>query len=216
MAESILWELTKLRRHMGGTKGVLFYVFGVLLLGILAPWYLGFDFVDVPVLLTYACLSLLRPAEPSRRREWLLAKVGAGALYGWISTIFILALAIASLRLALGRFLPPPALLAAGLALLSLAVSLFAAAVAAAVAMGARGAKHAKRNLRQGLLLLLVILIYLSRLSGSRQRRLALPTTGAGFVEFAVVTSIGLAGVSLGLLRLALTRSEPEEIHLNI
>jgi len=234
MAESILWELTKLPRHMGGTKGVAFYVFGVVLLGVLAPWYLGFDFADVPVLVIYACLSLLlvppvvaesvageseralRPAEAARVREWLLAKVGAGALYGCISTVFILALAIASLRLALGRFLPPPALLAAGLALISLAVSFFAAAVGAAVAMGARSPKHAKRDLRQGLLLLLVFLIFFCRLSGAWKRRLALPTTGAGFVEFAVVTSIGLTGVSVGLLRLALTRSEPEEIHLNI
>jgi hypothetical protein len=210
------------------------YVLGVVLLGVLAPWYLGFDFVDVPVLVTYACLSLLlvppvvsesvageseralQPAEAVRRREWLLAKVGAGALYGWVSTVFILALAIASLRLALGRFLPPPALLAAGLGLVSLAVSFFAAALAAAVAMGARSSRHAKRTLRQGLLLLLVMLIYLSRLSGSWKRRLALPTTGAGFVEFAVVTSMALAGVSAGLLRLALRRSEPVEIHLNI
>lgn len=234
MAESILWELTKLRRHMGGTPGVSLYVLGVVLLGVLAPRYLGFDFVDVPVLVAYACLSLLlvppvvsesiageseralRPAGAAQRREWLLAKVGAGALYGWISTNLTLALAIASLRLALGRFLPPPAPLAAGLALISLAVSFFAAALAAAVATGARSSKHAKRNLRQGLLLLLVIWIYLARLSGSWKRRLALPATGVGFVEFALVTSIGLVGVSMGLLRLALTRSEPQEIHLNI
>ena len=234
MAESILWELTKLRRHMGGTAGVALYVLGVVLLGIVAPRYLGFDFVDVPVLVTYACLSLLlvppvvaesvageteralRPAAAGQRREWLLAKVGAGTLYGWASTVFILALAIASLRLALGRFLPPPPLLAAGLGMISLAASFFAAAAAAAVATGARSSRDAKRNLRQGMLLLLVLLIYFSRLSGVWQRRLALPATGSGFVKFAVVTAIALAGVSVGLLKLALSRTEPAEIHLNI
>jgi hypothetical protein len=234
MGENILWELTKLRRHMGGTVGVSLYVLGLLVFGVLAPRFLSFDFVDVPVLVTYACLSLLlvppvvaesvagegeralRPSEAARRREWLFAKVGAGAVYGWISTVLVLALGITSLRLVVGRFLLPPPALAVGLALVSLAASFFAASVAAAVAMGARSAKDAKRSLRQGMLLLLVLLIYFSRLSGSWKRRLALPDTGAGFVEFAIVTSVGLVGVSVGLLRLALTRSEPEEVHLNI
>ncbi len=234
MGENILWELTKLRRHMGGAAGVVLYVTGVVVLGVLAPWYLGFDFVDLPILLTYACLPLLlvapvvaesvagesertlKPAEAGQRRAWLSGKVGAGALYGWISTIFILALAITSLRLAVGRFLPPPAPLAVGLVLVSLATLFFAASLAAAVAMGARSARDAKRAIRQGLLLLLVFLIYFSRLSGSWKRHLAIPATGAGFVEFAFVVSLGLAGVSVILLRVALNRSEPVELRLNI
>lgn len=234
MGENILWELTKLHRHMGGTAGVVLYVVGVVVLGVLAPWYLGFDFVNLPILLTYACLPLLlvtpvlaesvageserslKPAEAVQRRAWLSGKVGAGALYGWISTMFILALAIASLRLAMGRFLPPPPSLAVGLVLVSLASSFFAGSLAAAVAMGARSARDAKRTIRQGLLLLLVLLIYFSRLSGSWKRRFAIPATGAGFLEFAFVVSVGLAGASLILLRVALNRSEPSEIRLNI
>jgi hypothetical protein len=234
MGENILWELTKLRRHMGGTVGLVLYVTGVVVLGVLAPWYLGFDFVNLPILLTYACLPLLlvapvvaesvageseralKPAEPSQRPAWLSGKIGAGALYGWISTMFILALAIASLRLAAGRFLPPPVPLAVGLVLISLATSFFAASLTAAVAMGARSAGDAKRGIRQGLLLLLVLLILFSRLSGSWKRHFAIPATGAGFLEFAFVVSLGLAGVSVILLRVALNRAEPAEIRLNI
>jgi hypothetical protein len=219
---------------MGGPAGLSLYALAVIVLGILAPWYLSFEFVSVPVLVTYACLPLLlvtpvvaesvaaeseravRPADTAQMRAWLYGKVGAGALYGWVSAVAILALAMASLCLAFGRPVAPPPATAAGLALISLAASVFAASLAAAVAVGARSARSAKRAMRQGLLLLLVLVIYFSRLSGSWKRRLALPTTEAGLLEFAAVVFVVLACISFALCTVALKRSEPAEIHLNL
>src|SRR5580700_1969532 len=108
MGASVLWELARLRRYMGGAVGVAFYVLGVTLLGIVAPWYLGFAFLELPALLIYACLPCLfvppvlaesvagaserelRPSERAQRRDWLYGKIGAAAVYGWLSVVFIL------------------------------------------------------------------------------------------------------------------------------
>ena len=232
MHESILWELTKLRRHMGGTAGMAIYLMGVVLLGIIAPLYFGFAFLEVRVLLLYAFLPLLlappvvaesvagerelKPDTSAQRREWLYGKIGAGAVYGWLSVVVILVLAIVSLRVSLGSFLDLPMLFVAGLALVSLASALFAASLAATVSMGARSAKAAKRTMRQGLLLLLIVLLYLSRQPWAWMRRLAVPETGPAFLEFSVVISVVLVGFSAGLAKLALRSVESTEIRLNL
>jgi hypothetical protein len=232
MVDSILWELTKLRRHLGGTAGVSLYVLCVAVLGIVAPLYFGFALVEVRVLLMYACLPLLlvppvaaesvagerelKPETSVQRREWLNGKIGAGAVYGWLSVVVILALAMVSLRVSLGSFPDLPLLFVAGLTLVSLASSFFAACLAAAVAMGARSVKAAKRSMRQGLLLLLVVLLYLSRQPWAWVRRLAIPESGPSFLEFTVVLSIVLAGFSVGLAKLAMHSVESTEIHLNL
>ncbi len=232
MHESILWELTNLRRHMDGTSGVAVYGMGVVLLGILAPLYFGFAFLEVRVLLMYACLPMLlvppvvaesvagerelKPETSAQRREWLYGKIGAGSVYGWLSVVLILVLAVGSLRVSLGRFLDLPILFVAGLALLSAALSLFAASLAAAVAMGARSAKAAKRTLRQGLLLLLIVLLYLSRQPWAWTRRLAIPETGPAFLKFTFVISVVLVGFSVGLAKLAFHSVESTEIRLNL
>jgi hypothetical protein len=217
---------------MGGVAGVALFVLVVVVLGVIAPLYFSLGFMTLRVLLTYTCLPFLvvppivaesvagerelKPESRVQRRDWLYGKVGAGALYGWASVWFILALAIASLRASVGRFLPPSAPFGLGLVLLSLASSLFAAAFAAAVSMGARSVKGAKRTMRQGVLLLLIVVIFLWRQSWPWARRLAVPETGAGFLEFSVVISVVLAGFSAGLVRLALHASDTAEIRLNL
>jgi len=232
MGESILWELTKLRRHMGGTAGVSLYGLGAVVLGIVAPLYFGFALIEVRVLLMYACLPLLlappvvaesvagerqlKPETSAQRREWLNGKIGAGAVYGWVSVVVILGLALVSLRASLGTFPDLPLLFVAGLALVSLASSLFAASLAAAVAMGARSAKAAKRTMRQGLLLLLIVLLYLSRQPWAWTRRLAVPESGPGFLELSLVISVVLVGFSAGLAKLAMHSVESTEIRLNL
>jgi hypothetical protein len=232
MGESILWEFTKLRRHMGGTAGVSLYVLCVAVLGIVAPLYFGFALVEVRVLLMYACLPLLlappvvaesvagerelRPETSAQRREWLNGKIGAGAVYGWLSVVVILGLALLSLRVSLGGLPGIPMLFPVGLALVSLASSLFAACLAAAIATGARTAKAAKRTMRQGLLLVLIVLLYLSRQPWAWTRRFAIPESGPSFLEFTVVLSVVLVGFSVGLAKLALHSVEPTEIRLNL
>jgi hypothetical protein len=234
MGTNVLWELTKLRRHMGGTTGVAFYVLGVVVLGIAVPSYLRFEFLEVPALVIYACLPWLlvppvvaesiaseserefKPTEPGQRRDWLYGKVGAAVVYGWLSAMLILVLALMSLRLWAGRFLAPPMLVAVGLVLISMASAMFAASFAAAVSIGARSARGVKRGMRQGLLLLVVIFLYLSRQPWGWKRRFAVPETSRSFLELALVISIVLVGVSVGLVRLALHASEPAEIRLNL
>jgi len=232
MAENILWELTKLRRHMGGTSGVVLYLTGACVLGILAPWYFGLSFAEARVMLLYACLPLLltppvmaesvagerelKPESVTERRRWLNSKIGAGALYGWLSALIILAMVMASLRVSIGRFLELPLLFVAGLAIVSAAASVFAATLAAAVAMGARSAKAAKRTLRQGLLLLLIVLLYVSRQPWAWTRRLAIPENAPRFLEFSTVIAVVLTAFALALARLASHSVESSEIRLNL
>ena len=103
------------------------------------------------------------------------------------------------------------------LALMSLAVSVFAASISAAVSVRARSAKYAKRTLRQGFLLLLVLVIYYSRFMPVEWKlHVAVPGAVPGFTEFVVVISVTLLGLSGGLLKLALTRAEDTEIRLDI
>ena len=232
IAENIVWELTKLRRYMGGTAGAALYALGVAVLGIVAPLYFGFALVDVRVLLMYSCLSLLfappvvvesvagerelKPETSAQRREWLNGKIGAGAVYGWLSVVVIVVLVLASLRVSLGGLPDLPMSFVAGLGLVSLASSLLAACLAAAIATGARSAKAAKRAMRQGLLLLLIVLLYLSRQPWEWTHRLAIPESGPSFLEFTVVLSVVLTGFSAGLAKLAMHSAESTEIRLNL
>jgi hypothetical protein len=235
MRRAIMQELSQLPRRMGGRTGVLIYAFGLLALGILLPWHLSFDFLHAMVLLAYACLPALLvapvvaesfagdgerapiPATLEERRRSMYAKVAAGALYGWTSALVALVLGIATANLSFTRWILPPALLAIDLALMSMAVSVAAAGVAAAVSVRARSAKHAKRTLRQGFLLLLVLVVYYSRFMPVEwKRRVTVPEALSGFTEFTVVISVALLGLSGGLLKLALTRADDTEIRLNL
>ncbi len=234
MGASVVWELTRLRRYLGGTTGVAVYVLGVLALGIVAPLYLRFAFVELPALLVYACLPWLfvppvmaeslasdserelRPSAAAQRREWLYGKVGAAAVYGCASAVLILVLALLSLRVFTGRSLIPPVPFAFGLLLISASSALLAASFAAALSTGARSARSVKRAMRQGLLLLVVILLFVSRQPWSWKRRFALPETGQGFLEFALVVSVVFAAVSAALVRVVLHATEPVELRLNL
>lgn len=235
MRRAIMQELSQLPRRMGGTTGVLIYSFALLALGILLPWHLGFDFLDAMVLLAYACLPalLVAPlvaesfagdreraqvsAAVAERRQLMYAKVAAGALYGWISALVALVMGIATVGLSAARWILPPALLAIDLALISLAVSVSAASIAATVSVRARSAKYAKRILRQGFLLLLVLVIYYARFMPVEwKRHMTVPGAVSGFTEFVVVISVTLLGLSGGLLKLAFTRAEDTEIRLDL
>ena len=232
MGENVLWELTKLGRHMGSTAGVSLYGLGVVVLGVVAPLYFGLALIDVRALVAYAFLPLLfvppvmaesiagerelKPKTSGQRHEWLAGKIGAGAIYGWLSVVISLTLAIVSLRISRGRFPGLPLLFVCGLVLLSLASALFATSLAAAISISARNAKAAKRTIRQGLLLLLIVILFLSRQSWEWTRRFAIPETGPNFLEFAVVLSVVLVGFSLGLAKLASHSVDSTEIRLNL
>ncbi len=235
MRRAIAQEFSQLPRRMGGTAGVSMYAFALLALGVLLPWHLSFDFLDVTVLSAYACLPALLvapvvaesfagdrersqvPASVEELRQWLYAKVAAGALYGWISGVLAIVFGIATVSLSFARRIWPPAVLAIDLALMCLAVSIFTACISSAVSIRARTAKYAKRTLRQGFLLLLVIVIYYSRFMPVEwKRHVVIPGAVSGFTEFVAVVSIVLLGLSGGLLKLAFSRADDTEIRLNI
>jgi len=235
MRRAIMQELTQLARRMGGTTGMLIYAFALVALGVLLPWRLSFDFLDAMILLAYAWLPALIvapvvaesfagdreraqiPATYEERRQLLYARVTAGALYGWVSALLALVMGLATVNLSFTRWILPPPLLTFDLALMSLAVSVGAAGIAAAVSVKARSAKYAKRTLRQGFLLLLVLVIYYSRFMPVEwKRRVTVPEALPGFTEFVVVVSVVLLGLSADLIKLALNRGEDTEIRLNL
>lgn len=235
MLDAIFQELGALPRRMGGASGVLIYVFAFLALGILMPWRLGLEFFDVQVWLAYAALSMLvlapvvaesiagdreratMPAAGDARRKLLFARVAAGVFYGWSFALLLLAMGSATVRWSIGHAALPPTVICLDLALISLALSLFASAAAAAVSMGARSAKDAKRTLRQALLLLLVIAIYYSRyMPRDWKQRLAIPATLSAFTEYSLGISLALVILAAGLFKLALNRAQDTEIRLNL
>jgi hypothetical protein len=237
LGEAIASELAALPRRLGGSRGMLVWAFGVAVMGLLLPWQLGYDFVDIQVLLAYAMMVLLFvapvvadsfagepernivPDDPAIRRDLLLGRVAAGVLYGWGSTMLMLALAFVTvnLRLRPAILLLPPATISLSLAVLTLLLAIFAASLAAAIAVRARDARSAKRSLRQGFLLLLVALIlYLRGAPSSWRAAMGGLMTPDGMVRFTAYAAVTLLPVSAGLLRLAFTGWDRTEIRLDI
>jgi hypothetical protein len=235
MRETVIWELGQVPRRMGGASGILIYAMALLALGVLMPWYLGFGFLDVTVMLAYAGLSVLlagpvvaesvagererstAPTNAGERRRLLHARVIAGALCGWSFSLLILLMGVTTVSLSAKHAVLPPALVSLDLAVISLTLSLATASTAAAISARASSAKHAKRSLRQGFLLLLVIAIYYSRfMPRVWKERATIPAAASGLTEFVVVVSVVLVGLSTALLKLAVSRLEDTEIRLNI
>jgi hypothetical protein len=214
---------------MGAPAGVVFFAIAVLALGVLLPWYLNFGFFDPGILIAYASLSVMlvppvvaesfaddqwkaAVANSANPRRLLNAKVAAGALHGWISTGLIFALAMLTISAAMQRAIVPHWVVLFDLALISFAVSVFAASGAAAISVRAKSSRHAKRTLRQAFLLLLVIVIYGGRyLPGGW--RLAISER---FNAIALIACASLLIVAAGFLQLARVRAEDTEIRLEI
>lgn len=214
---------------MGAPAGVVFFAIAILALGVLLPWYLNFGFFDVAILLAYACLSVMlvppvvaesfaddrwkaAVANSTNPRALLNAKVAAGALHGWISTVLIFALAMLTISAASRRLIVPAWVVLFDLAVISLAVSVFAASGAAAISVRAKSSRHAKRTLRQVFLLLLVIVIYGTR-SLPAGWRVAISER---FNALALIACASLLIVAAGFLKLARVRAEDTEIRLEI
>jgi hypothetical protein len=197
---------------------------------VLLPWQLGYRFLDMPVLLAYAAMSLLfaaplvaesfagereRNAIPSDlglRRDLLLARVMVGVMYGWVSPLVMMALGFITLNVHYRpqTLLLPPPMVSFDLALLTWLAALLVASLAAAIGVRARDARRAKRTLRQGFLLSLVALIWYVRAGGWKIE------TQAGMIRLAWLATLIILPVSAGLLRLALTGWDRSEIHLDI
>lgn len=230
-------ELRALPRRMGGASGVLIWLFGVGVLGVLLPWQLGFGFLDARVLLAYAMAPLLFvapvvaesfsgerernavPADPGIRRDVLLGKVAAGAIHGWGSALVIMAAAFVTVNARYGAesLLLPPGAVCLDLAFLALLAALLFASLAAAVAVRARDARSAKRSLRQGFLLLLVAVIWYARAAPDAWRHatagLLAPST---LTRLVLVAALIALPVVAGLTRLALAAWDRSEIHLDL
>ena len=206
------------------------WIFAVAVMGLLLPWQLGYGFLDLRVLLAYAGMALLFaapvvaesfagerernsvPSDPRLRRDLLLARTAAGALYGWVSPMAMMALGFASVNLHYRpqTFLLPPPLISFDLAMLTGLAALWVSSLAAAIGVRARDARRAKRTLRQGFLLSLVALIWFVRAGGGRIE------TEAGMTRLAAWAALLIVPVSAGLLWLAFAGWDRAEIRLDI
>lgn len=223
-------ELAALPRRIGGRSGILMWTFAVVVMGVLLPWQLGYGFLDLRVLLAYAGLALLFaapvvaesfagerernavPSDPALRRDLLLARTSAGALYGWLSPMAMMALGFATVNLHYHpqTLLLPPLVISLDLALLTGLAALLVSSLAAAIGVRARDARRAKRTLRQGFLLSLVALIWYVRAGGGRLE------TETGMTRLAEVAALVILPISAGLLWLALAGWDRSEIRLDI
>ena len=178
------------------------------LFGILVPYFKGFEFLDLFLLLPYSFLSLffvvpmtVDAVFASPGRGVPLRPVFRAAAAGWFAGVCLLSLGIATVSWRSGRLVAPPPAVCLSLAVLSLFACILAAAVAVWTANHTVDAATAKSRLRIGFLLALVLFFALPRvLSDDSNAALMAYLTPSGIVSATLVLAPVSAVASVLLL----------------
>lgn len=164
MKDIIADEFRQLPRRLGGLRGVLVLA-AMIALGTVPVYRFGLSFLDPLILLAYCCLAVLFSSAFVVRsfmegtqtpyvsdRDWVLGKVLAATLYGWLAFVLILGAALMALR----RAPALPALLAVGLVAFSLAFAI--SGLGAVAALSSYTPASARQLLRLGFFFVLLLL----------------------------------------------------------
>ena len=172
-------ELSDAPARIGGWRGFLFLAGFAAVLGVYFPWSLGQDFMDPFFQIVYACsaplfqsqITIASFTEDKNRRmlegwwdapcappEFLLGKIAATAVAGYVGALFLYALSLATLSLVHGngRLLLPGASFLVPLMAIGAAFSVFSAHVGAALALRVQTPTEARRSVRTVFLAVLV------------------------------------------------------------
>ena len=200
------WRLVPGR--LGGIPGVFLLLGFIGALGYMLPSSMGLGFLDPHLIVMYACsspffLSSVVAAAFFDPGE-LLGKVVACVLYGWLSSLLLLGMALTTVNVESWHgtaVLPETGFLAWAL-LLGLNLSLFTTGLGAALSLGNRDSQSVKRLLRSGFFWLLVAVVILARygLLEWRESMTGL-LTAEGMARLSGMASVVLAAVSALLLR---------------
>ncbi|MCC7154664.1 MAG: hypothetical protein IT161_08820 [Bryobacterales bacterium] len=157
-------EFRQLPRRLGGLRGVLILV-AMIALGALPVYRFGLSFLDPLVLLAYCCFAVLFSSAFVVRsfmegtqtpyvsdRDWILGKVLAATLYGWLAFVLILGVALMALR----RAPAPSTLLPVALVAFCLAFAI--SGLGAVAALSSYTPASARQLLRLGIFFVLLLL----------------------------------------------------------
>jgi hypothetical protein len=142
--------------------GVVLYAMALGGLGFLLPSRMGIDFLDGIVTACYAAAGPIFATAligANRREVW------AVSLFGWISSLLSLALALVTinLRYRLGRLLLPPPFVVLAAVPFSLASSYMTGVIGHRLLSSGWKPTVAKGGLRRALLLLLLVVLFVTR-----------------------------------------------------
>ena len=208
-------EFRQLPRRLGGMKGALLLA-AMIALGTLPVYRFGITFLDPLILLAYSCFAVLFAsafvvrsfAEGTQTdfvndRDWVLGKVLAATIYGWLAFAMILGVALGTLR----RAPSPPALLS--IALVAFCLSFAISGLGALAALSSYSPGSASQMLRLGFFFVLLCLIGASRFAPQSWRDFGWGLlAGRAFMRTMLMLSalcvlIGVAGIgkSIGVLK---------------
>ena len=177
--ETLAAELADVPERVGGWRGLLFLAGFAAGLGIYFPWRLGQDFMDPFFQLVYACSAPLFQSQitiasftedknrrmlegwwdaPCAQPEFLLGKIAATAIAGYIGALFLYGLSLATLSFVHGngRLLLPGASFLVPVLAIGAAFSVFSAHAGATLALRVQTPTEARRSVRTVFLAVLV------------------------------------------------------------
>lgn len=189
MGRHVIAEFYRLFRQNLHFRQMLLNTMGILLLGVVAPFYLGLGFLDILILMVYACLSWVfvtplvadstagiafqpeLPAAPAGRilTARLLAATLYATLYGLV--ILTLALSVVNIYNRTGHILLPKTIVLFWVSLVALSGAFCFAALTVRIAVRAKNVEEAKRNSRRIALLFVVLALAPSKIVPRRVDR---------------------------------------------
>ena len=192
--------------------GLLFWLAALVLLGYFLPQIVGASLFDPHLMLAYAFLSIpflspLACAAVAEPRNPLLKTFAAAALFGWISSLLLIALRIfaANREINAPRLLLPDTPFLLSLSIIALASSIFGSSLAALLTLTTGKADSAIRIMRSGFLLILLSVVFLARgASASVHDFISSQLTYSAMPKFAMVVSVILLAHAALFLALAL------------
>ena len=195
--------------------GFLFWIAALVLLGFLLPRFVGAALFDPNLLLAYSFLSIpflspLACQAVAQRRYPLSWTVAAAALFGWVSSLLLIALRIlgANRQIQAPSLVMPDLPVLLSLSLIALASSLFGASLAAILTLSTGKADTAMRIMRSGFLLILLAIVFMVRNgSNSIGDFISSQLTYSAMPKFAIIISLILLAHAVLLLTLSLRRA---------
>jgi len=232
--ETVRAEIRESPSRMGGAQGLLLVAAFLAGLGVWLPWRMGFEILDPFLQLVYACLAPLFQqritvesfAEDKNRRmlegwweppcpqpEFLLGKLLATAIIGWVGALATQAAVFLTLRQVHGQgnWILPDASFLAAVTAIGAAFSLFTACAGAALALRVQTPAEARKSTRGMFLAFLALLaifgpyapVFLKGWVGSRFLPENLPWTAALAVAAPLVASWVLWRANLRRIEMA-------------
>jgi hypothetical protein len=162
----MLWKL------IGGLPGLVMICL-LAAVGTAIPYRFGFLFVDPVILFGYSAVAFLfavnfvaEGATGCEDAAVVRQVVYGGALFGWLCWVVILGTSFVALAVMRGRLVLPPLAIGVALAVFTLSLAWFSAALTGLVALTVFKPKAARDLMRMGFFFIVMVMVFGPRLLG--------------------------------------------------